>query len=251
MTIPLFDVQAGFGGTAPGKREVFSASALLEEMDRLRIGKALVRIWPDELDMDVAYSNRILFEACAASGGRLVPCPVLVPAAGGDFPPEEEQVEQAIARGAGAAVLRPVQDSWSLEEWSGGKLFAAMEARQVPALCPAKTVPMEAVARIAAAHGRLPLVLTEVNYRSHRAICGLLASFPNVYLSIGSNYTVQGGIEQLAGAVGPERLLFGTGIPQAEPMMAVTQLLYADLCEEDKRRIGGENLAGLVGGIRK
>jgi len=156
-----------------------------------------------------------------------------------------------LSRGAGAAVLRPSQDTWSLEEWSGGKLFTALESRRMPALCPAKTVPMDAVGRIAAAHGRLPLVMVEVNYRNQKPICGMMETCPNVYLSIGSNYTVQGGIEQFAGAVGPERLLFGTGIPQAEPMMAVTQLLYADLPDADKRLIGGENLSRLIGGIRK
>ena len=102
MTVPLFDVQAAFGGVAPGKRETFTADALLAEMDRLQIGKAMARIWPDELDMDAVQSNRILHEACAASAGRLVPCPVLIPSAGGEFPPEAEQVERAIARGAGS-----------------------------------------------------------------------------------------------------------------------------------------------------
>jgi hypothetical protein len=249
--IPLFDVQAGFGGLTPGSREVFPAEALLAELDRLRIAQALVRIAPEELDKDVALSNRMLYGACEASAGRLVPCPVLVPSAGGDFPPEAEQVAQAVGRGAGAVVLRPTQDNWSIEEWCGGKLLAALESRGVPALCPQKTVPPADVARLAAAHGRLPLIMIETNYRTHRLMGGLLERFRNVYLSIGSNFTVHGGIEDLAGRYGAQRLLFGTGIPRAEPMMAVTQLLYADLSDADKGLIGSENYSRLLGGIRR
>lgn len=250
MTIPLFDVQAGFGGMAQGVREIFTAEAILGDMDRLQIAKALVRITPDEIDMDVAGTNRLLYEACEASSGRLVPCPVVVPSAGGDFEEEPVQVEQAIRRGAGAVLLRPVQDSWSLEEWCGGKLFAALEDRAVPALCPQKTVTPSDVARMAAAHPRLPLIVIEANYRTHRLLCGLMECFPNVYLSIGSNYTVQGGIEHLVARFGPDRILFGTGVPRAEPMMGVTQLLYASITDAQKRMIGSENLHRLIGGIR-
>jgi hypothetical protein len=250
VTIPLFDVQAGFGGVKGGSREAFSAAALLAEMDRLQVAKALARIAPDDLDWDARVSNQVLFDACDASGGRLVPCPVLVPSSGGDFPKEQDQVQQALERGAGAVVLRPVLDAWSLEEWSGGKLLAALEERRVPALCPQKAVPLADVARAAAAYGGLPLVIIETDYRSHRMLGGLLECFPNVLLSIGSNYTVPYGIEHLVGLLEPRRLLFGTGVPRAEPMMAVTSLLYADLPEEDKKMIGWENLNSLIGGIR-
>ena len=251
MTVELFDAQAGFGGFKPGAREAFSDAALLAEMDRLKIAKALVRIWPEDLDSDQGGSNQILFDVCAAAKGRLVPCPIMVPASGGDFPSEEEQVARAIARGAGAAALRPTIDYWNVEEWSGGKLFAAMEARGLPALCPQKTIPPADVAKVAQAHGRLPLVMVAANYRTHRPICAILGAFSNVYLSVGSNYTVQGGIEDIVRRFGPERLLFGTGIPQAEPAMAVTQFAYADLTEGQRKRIGSENLQRLIGGIRK
>ena len=36
-----------------------------------------------------------------------------------------------------------------------------------------------------------------------------------------------------------------------EPMMAVTQLVYADIAEEQKRLIGSGNLDRLIGGIRR
>jgi predicted TIM-barrel fold metal-dependent hydrolase len=79
----------------------------------------------------------------------------------------------------------------------------------------------------------------------------LLQQLPNVSLSTGSNYTFHKGIESMVSRLGAERLLFGTGMPVAEPMMAVTHLLYAQISDDDKRRIGSENLRGLIGGIQR
>ena len=50
--------------------------------------------------------------------------------------------------------------------------------------------------------------------------------------------------------VGADRLLFGTGFPDAEGMMAITQLMYADLADEQKRLIGAGNLERLIGEVR-
>jgi predicted TIM-barrel fold metal-dependent hydrolase len=49
--------------------------------------------------------------------------------------------------------------------------------------------------------------------------------------------------------VGPDRVLFGTGYPETEPMAAVTQLMYADITESDRAAIGAGNLHRLLGGV--
>lgn len=251
MSMRLFDVQCGFGGLKTGSREVLPADGLLAELDRLQIEKALVRISPEDLDRDVAGSNERLFAACDASAGKWAPCPIVLPATGGDVAEEAAQVEGLLARGAAAAVVRPTLDMWPLEEWCGGKLLAALEAHRVPVLCMTKLVPLADVARLAQAHPRLPLVVAETDYRSQRALGGLLGSFPNVYLSVGSNYAVHLGLETLAAQVGAERLLFGTGLPRVQGMMAVTHLMYSELTDSQKQAIGWDNLHRLIGGIRK
>ena len=88
-----------------------------------------------------------------------------------------------------------------------------------------------------------------MGYRSQRILLPLLTSFPNVQLSTGSNYCVHRGIEQLVGSVGPQRLLFGSGFPEVDPMMAISQLVYADISDEARRLIGSGNLERLIGGI--
>ncbi|MHB9130601.1 MAG: amidohydrolase family protein [Armatimonadota bacterium] len=248
MSITLFDVQAGFGGASRGKPEVASASELLAAMQQLNIAKSLVRMYPDEFDTDQQLSNALLYHGCAGHP-ELISCPVVLPAVGGDFALEEAQVDEHIRREAGAVVVRPGADSWLLTPWASGKLFQVLEKRKMPVICLERQVPMEQVAELAGRYPALPLIFAEVGYRQHRGLLSLLAAFPNIYLSIGNCFTAHKGIEQIVELYGAERLLFGSGYPLAEPMAAITQLMYAGINDEQRQLIGAGNLQRLIEGI--
>jgi len=248
--IPLFDAYAGFGGHKPAARRAVRPEELSTEMARLTIGRALVRIAPEELDSDFESSNETLLRACAQFEG-LVPCPVVIPNTAGDARPEDEQVETLLTRGAGAVCLRPKRDHWILSEWVSGALFRALQARKVPVFCKEEQVPFQQVAKLAGRYPELPIILAETGYRSQRVVLPLLKTFANVHLSTGGAFSVHRGIEQLAREVGAERVLFGTGFPEAEPMAAVAQLTYAEIPDRQRELIGSGNVERLVGGIRR
>jgi hypothetical protein len=247
MPLRLIDVQCGFGGARPG-RQVVALGELVADMDRLQIDRALARILPDVLDLDVVRSNGVLLEA-AAGERRLAPCPVVLPAAAGDLPSEAEQASAAVRAGAGAVCVRPGLDCWSLAPWVCDRLFGALQERRLPVLCAQRHVPLDEVGRLAGAYPGLPFIVAEVGYRQLRTLLPLLEAFPNTYLSVGSLWTVHEGLERLAERVGAERLLFGTGFPEVEPMMAVTQLTYSALSEEQKALVGAENFERLFGEV--
>jgi hypothetical protein len=247
---PLFDAYAGFGGREAQGRAAVSAEQWSGEMERISIDRSLVRIAPDELDTDFASSNKALLKACQDSEA-LVPCPVVVPNTAYDTVPEEQQVESILARGAGAACVRPRRDHWILSDWVCGRLFEALQSHRVPIFCLEKDVPLEKVAELASRYPELPVIVAEAGYRSQRVLLPLLATFGNVYLCLGGALSVHRGIEQLVAKAGAERLLFGTGFPEAEPMAAVTQLMYAEISDRQRRLIGSGNLERLVGGIRR
>jgi len=251
MTISLFDVQAGFGGADPGQSDIISAEQLIASMDRLSIDKAMVRIAPSGLDKDVPLSNETLLDNCARHDGRLVPCPIVVPAGAYGYSSEQAQVGEAIERGAGAACIRPGRDEWSLADWVVGPLMREMSDRKLPLFCLVEWVALEQIAGLAERHPELVIIIAGIGYRSANTLLPLMRTFPNTYLSIGRRYTTHRGIEALVERLGPERLLFGSGTPAAEPMMAVAQLMYADISDHAKRRIGGENLLGLLERIRR
>jgi len=219
-------------------------------MDRLSIARALVRTEFDEMDGNPVYSNALLYETCAANAS-LVPCPTVLPTGHGDVPTEAEQIDLALANGSGAVVLRPGADGWSLADWCCGTLLGLLQERRIPALCRNSALDFEQVADVASRYPELPLVMYRLGYRSQRTLVSLMKAFPNVYLSVGSPYSVHLGLESMAGHVGAERLLFGTGFPYAEPMASITMLTYSDLGDGDKQLIGSGNLDRLMGGIQR
>lgn len=249
MEIDLFDVQAGFGGAAPGAAGAFSPEALAAELARHRIGRALVRITPEGLDTDVERSNARLADACRAHP-ELVPCPVVVPATGYDLAPEAEQADTAVRAGAAAVVIRPGPDSWMIADWLSDRLFRALADRHLPVVCLLRLVPIDQVAALARRFPALPVILAEVHYRQQQVLLPLLEAFPNVYLSTGNNYIVSGGIEQAVATVGAERLLFGTGLPDSEAAGAISYLAYAKVSGEERQLIGAGNMRRLAGAIR-
>ena len=248
MEIELLDVQAGFGGAAPGVARAYSAAELVAELARHRIAGALVRITPESLDTDVVRSNGLLADACRQNPA-LVPCPVVVPASGYDVPSEDRQADSAIRAGALAVVIRPGPDSWIVADWLSDRLFRALAARHVPVLCITRLVSVEQVAEIARRFPALPLILAEASYRQQQILLPLLEAFPNVYLSAGNNYIVSGGLEQVAARVGATRVLFGTGLPDSEAAGAISYLMYAKLSTEEKQLIGSGNIRRLGEGI--
>jgi hypothetical protein len=248
--IQLFDAQTGFGGGQRGQPWVPSAEELVGHMERLSIARALVRTEFEEMDSEPMYSNQLLYRACAQRES-LVPCPTVLPRGHGDVPPEREQIAELVAQGSGGATLRPEQDGWSTAEWCAGTLFHLLEERRIPVLCRHSALGFEAVADLARRHPELPIIMFHLGYRSQRMLVSLMRAFPNVYLATGSPYSVHLGLESVAGQVGAERLLFGSGFPYAEPMASITMLTYADLSEADKQLIGSGNLDGLIGGIRR
>jgi predicted TIM-barrel fold metal-dependent hydrolase len=249
MGIRLIDIQCGFGGAAPGVREVIPVTKVLAAMRELRIERALVRITPEKLDTDIVLSNEKLAAACRAHP-ELIPCPVVQPVCGDDLPSEAEQVDACIRLGARAVVIRPAQDGWLPAPWMADRLFTALQDRRLPVLCLERYVSHEQAADLAARYPDLPLILAQQGYRSHRTQMALLAAFPNLCLSIGNNYDVHGGIEQICKTHGASRLLFGTEFPQSEPLCAVTYLLYSAVSAEEKQLIGAVNYETLAGGVR-
>jgi len=250
MSIALFDVQAGFGGPAPWGSETAGPDEWLAEMRRLDIARSLVHTTPDDSIADAPAANEELYAACKGHP-ELVPCPILIPNGGHDLPPEEDQVARAISEAAGAAFLRPQKDHWELDAWCSGPLFQALEARGLPAYCENMKFALADLAKIAQTYPELPVILAKLHYLQQRSLVPLLKAFPNVHVSIGSNYVVYQGLEMLVDEVGADRLLFGTGFPDAEPMGAVTMLTYAGISDEAKQRIGAHNLERLMEGIRQ
>jgi hypothetical protein len=246
----LIDVQCGFSGARRGESRIVTADECLEMTGRLKIAGALVRTEPDDLSIDIELSNRLLFDACKAAPS-LVPCPVVVPDTAGDLPSAREQVDAHIRAGAGAALIRPSVDHWDLAPWVADGLFEALAARRLPLYCVTRYVSLAQAAEVAGRWPGLPIILAELPYGCQRVLYPLLERFGNLHVSIGAVLANHLGLEDLVRRVGAGRLLFGTGFPRFEPMMALTQFTYAELSEHDRVAIGAGNWRKLWSEVKR
>jgi predicted TIM-barrel fold metal-dependent hydrolase len=73
----------------------------------------------------------------------------------------------------------------------------------------------------------------------------LMNQCPNLYVEI-SYYTPHQGVEHLVQHFGPERILFGTGMPYNGPGVALGLVRYSELTDEARALIASGNLRRLM-----
>ena len=72
-------------------------------------------------------------------------------------------------------------------------------------------------------------------------------AYPNVYLETCSTLRTPGVIEQLVVETGSERVLFGSDTPLMDPRPQIGKIITADIPDEAKRKILGDNARRLLG----
>jgi predicted TIM-barrel fold metal-dependent hydrolase len=149
--------------------------------------------------------------------------------------------------GVKAVRMYPTKDfhSFSLAEWSCGKLFAALEEARVPLMLDIEIVWWESIQAILENHPCLPVVATNVSYRHNRFTYPLFERYDNIYVET-SRYFGAGNFEDVVDRFGPRRILFGSNMPQFTGTAAVSMLTYADIPKKAKEAIAGGTLRKLL-----
>jgi predicted TIM-barrel fold metal-dependent hydrolase len=188
-----------------------------------------------------------------SGNARLAPCWVVLPAATGEVPPEEEQVAQLLAAGARAARLCPVAHRLSLEPWEVDRLLGALAERRVPLLLDmdnahwSEARPWRFVEWACRTFPQLPLVLLREPQANLRTLYPLLDRAPNLVVET-SYFQAHDGIAAVAERWGASRMVFGTGLPLWDPSLPVTGLTYAGLSPQDLAAVAGGTLRTLMAG---
>ena len=243
-------------GRFTGEVCIPTASELLAVMDRYAISEALVHEFHARALYPLEHGNRRLLKLIDGQP-RLHPVWVLEPPLQPGRPAAEALVSDMLAAGVRAVRLR-LRSKGALP-WLWEDLCAALEAHRFPCFFdfgPPETTlgdvtdhEVDALRLIALDHPKLPMILSHVmgGLGVHPAVAYLIRRVPNVYLDI------TGILEywrRVASEVGPERVLFATGMPFTDPGILVSNVQYApDLDETAKRMICGNNLRRLMGGV--
>ena len=249
----FFDCNTRIGRpTNPGVAKPVDAPGLLAAMDRAGIERALV--WHvAQLDLDALIGNDLLTRAIAPHE-RLVGCWALLPNQAGELGDLDTWLRRAAESGVRA--LR----AWPGEDGRHRYLLRTMVLRDVLQGMVARGMPLMVSARepaawpdlydLAAANPELALILCDLHcWGSDRYFRPLVEKCPNVHIEIGS-YMLDGGIEDFVAKYGPERMVFGTGFPEAYHGGMMLALAHAEISQGAKQAIAAGNLDRLLSGTK-
>jgi predicted TIM-barrel fold metal-dependent hydrolase len=248
--LEFWDCHAAIGRwTLPPPAGALDPSELCEELAYAGIAGALVHHGLGR-DYDPAAGNDVLLQELAPEAPRpLVPCVTLLPPDTGEFPPLEEHLPDLVRRGVRGVRLYPKSHNFSLEEWCAGDLLAALERHRLPVSIDLAETNWSALHGVCAAHPALPVVVTRVNYRNERYLYPLLRQHSRLHVEL-SFFQGHRAIEEVVDRFGPERLLFGTGLPFFTAGAPVVMVVRADVGDAARRAIAGENLRRLMAEVR-
>jgi hypothetical protein len=248
----LFDAYAGVGPSSQRASPLApeDVDGLLGALDDHGIEEALVYSQVARDHVPAEGNARLL--ADIAGQTRLHPQWVLVPHQAGDMPPPRELVAYMLASGVRAARLYPARSShnFSLQAWCAGPMLRELQERRLPVFVDGDQVSWDEVHTLLGDYPALPLVLTRCSYRSDRYLYALWEAHQNLYVET-SAYVVHAALENVARRFGPQRLLFGSGLPEMAPGAAITFLMRSNLPDEWRRQIGGGNLRRLLAGVQQ
>lgn len=221
-SIPVFDGNVALGRRHDRRVKVDNSNDLLTEMKKVGVGKALVYS-PHAVTYDSYIGNGDLMEMIDGHD-NLVPQFVCNPVFD-DFKQFTNQVESLDVR---AIRMTPMVHNYPFQDWILDKWFDWAASKQIPIWLPASTeflwertdIEPSDVYAIAAAHPDVPIILSEVHYRSIGWTLPMLKSLPNIYIDL-SWWYVTDGLTTLVKLIGEERVIFGSRFPDASmaPML--------------------------------
>jgi predicted TIM-barrel fold metal-dependent hydrolase len=226
------------------EKEPYTLARLQADMDYFGIAEALVTSTLSK-EYDPPTGNERLHREIRRKR-RLHGCFVFTPGATGEQGPLGEALGAMLRRGVRAVRLYPKLHTFQLDEWCCGDLFDALEERGIPLFIDIEQTDWQEVAAICGRRRSLPVVVLSTGYRIARLFYPLLERFQNLHVDT-SMYCPHRGLEDVCRRFGPERLLFGTKWPFHTPGPAITHITYAEISDEAKRKIAGDNLRRLLG----
>jgi hypothetical protein len=244
----LFDANCAVGPWPTDKPRYETVEGLLDEMKRLGIDRALVSHTLART-YDPVHGNQILLDEIAGHE-TLWPCWTLLPPACGEMGSLDQLLVDMAQSGVRAVRLYPNEHSYSLADWQCGELFEALASQRYVVLLDLAQGTWGDIERICRTYPDLALIVTWVGYRQLRPLFALLRLYSNLYCDL-SNLSTYLGIEEILDRFGSERLVFGTGLPTADPGGPLARLSYTDAPPVALNAIAHGNLERLLDRVQQ
>ena len=231
----LWDVNARVGPSGPHGQLGLEKSALLEEMSRHFIRKA-VTAHGTGVEYDAAVGNEALARTLDP---RLIPAWTPLP--------DAAFMQGLAARTPKAVRLMPrnLNHSYPVTAWGAGEMFEYLQAHQVVTLIAREDLDWEPLVALLSSFPGLPLVLLDIGYRFDNYIMPLLKRFPSLYFD-SATYLAYRQLENFVERCGPERVLYGSRLPLFTPATSLGVLASARISDDARLLVAGGNLRRLL-----
>lgn len=247
MALKFFDCNCTIGRFAvPQPGSFYTTSDLIVEMDYVGIDQALVYHTLAREYSPSDGNSRLMHEIAGCE--RLTPCWVVMPHYTGEFPEPAQLIPMLVSQGVKAVRIFPASTlhNWSVQEWSAKPLFSELANLHIPLFIGFDQISWDDIFMLGKTYPDLPIVVTEVRYEETRKFYPLLEQLQNLHIDL-SWTIVHLGLEDAVGRFGSTRFLFGSRMPIFSAGPAICFIQYADISDEDKAMIAGNNLRRLLG----
>ena len=248
--IKLIDANCRIG-TGPLIREgsLKDTAQILSLMDDFNVEKAVV-YHSAAMYSDPLRGNGLLQHETAGQP-RFLRQWAVTPALWDLYPQPEEWVARMSKEGVCSVRLFPAQFGHSLKRYAAGRLFDALAGAGLPAFIAFDQLgSWDALYDLCAEYPANTFVLCSPGYRCLRWLVPIMDACPNLYVET-SNLLMHDGLSLFCRHMGADRLLFGSGIPEASLAAAASQLCLSDLAEEEKELIASGNITRLLAEVKQ
>lgn len=215
----------------------------LEVMDRCDIVQSIAY---HSVSREQNYRRgNILLEEELAGNSRFMKQWIVVPNHSGEYMDTEELLEAMKEHDVKTVRVCPKAYGFSLRPYDAGELLQTMSDCKIPVFIESSQTDWDGLYQMLTDYPQLKVVFCDVGYDQMRHMYALLDSCPNLYVET-STYIVNDGIREFVRRYGSDRMLFGTGLPDACATGAVTLLRYMEIAEEDKEKIAKGNILKLL-----
>jgi predicted TIM-barrel fold metal-dependent hydrolase len=226
-------------GTWPGLHASHPVEELIEGITKYKLERACT-MSSAAIFLDAAAGNDDTFAACRKDA-RLIPIGVADPRIDGIA-----QVDHCKANGFRMVALFPASQGWSLGNIVARQVINRIADVGLPLMIEAGHEGDASAVLGATADLAIPVLLLDVSLPTLSEAMAVLKERPNTYLT---TRLLTGGdtIEMLAGALGADRLVFASRFPMSCYSSAFLNAQYANLSNEDRAKVMGNNLMKIFG----
>jgi len=241
-----FDCNCGFG--TPGRPDglfLATISDLVDEMDFCGVSEGLVYHISMRIESP-QVGNRLLLEATDGET-RLHRTWAIVPSQTGEFGGVDGFIEGIRRYNVKAVRAYPDEHRYLLDSTTLGPLLEEIVARHIPFLVGPHWDKLSPL--LSDFPNLTAIVHSHSDWGDDRYFRPLIERYSRLHLDT-SNYQLAEGLASFVRTYGPERLLYGSGVPDIQMGAAMVALAGADISQEAKAAIAGDNMKRLLSEVR-